>query len=67
MDRNRLKRRLRELIRVQLLPRLPSIDLIVQARPEAYGASFRELEAHLLSGVDTLLRSLRHDSSPETL
>lgn len=67
VDRNRLKRRLRELIRVQLLPWLPSIDLIVQARPEAYTASFRELEAHLVSGVDRLLRSLQQDSSPEML
>lgn len=36
--RNQLKRRLREIIRCQLLSRLPSIDLVVRARREAYDA-----------------------------
>ena len=45
--RNRLKRRLREIVRRRLLPALPSIDLVVRARPEAYGASFDALDAEL--------------------
>ena len=44
VDRNLLKRRLRELIRTRLLPGLPSLDVVVRARPEAYGASFAALE-----------------------
>ena len=45
--RNRLKRRLREIVRRRLLPTLPPIDLVVRARPEAYGASFEALETEL--------------------
>jgi ribonuclease P protein component len=40
VDRNRLKRRLRELIRTQLLPVLPPIDVVVRAFPSAYNAGF---------------------------
>jgi ribonuclease P protein component len=40
VDRNRLKRRLRELIRTQLLPTLPPIDVVVRAFPSAYNAGF---------------------------
>ena len=40
VDRNRLKRRLKELVRTQLLPTLPPIDLVVRAFPSAYNAEF---------------------------
>ena len=51
VDRNRLKRRLRELSRTRLLPALAPLggggggggDLVIRARPEAYGASFEAL------------------------
>jgi ribonuclease P protein component len=65
-DRNRLKRRLRELARLRLLPILQAVDVVVQARPEAYDATFVELEAQLLGAVGKLLRILR-DKSPETM
>ncbi len=45
--RNRLKRRLREIVRRRLLPTLPPIDLVVRARPEAYGAMYAALETEL--------------------
>jgi len=45
--RNRLKRRLREIVRRRLVPTMPPIDLVVRARPEAYGASFGALETEL--------------------
>ncbi len=41
--RNRLKRRLRELARMELLPHLPPVDLVIKARPEGYDADFAEL------------------------
>jgi ribonuclease P protein component len=48
VDRNRLKRRLRELARTRLLPLLPPVDVVVRVRPSAYGLDFdalgRELE-----------------------
>lgn len=51
VERNRLKRRLREIGRVILLPMLRTaeapLDLLVRARPEAYGASFAELRDDL--------------------
>ena len=51
VDRNRLKRRLREIVRLHLLPALPAVDLVVRATPEAYAATFDEL-------VDQLVRAL---------
>lgn len=43
VDRNRTKRRLRELIRLRLLPVIGRVDLLVRAKPEAYRSSFDEL------------------------
>jgi ribonuclease P protein component len=56
--RNRLKRRLRELGRCELLPRLRdadcSLDVMVRARPEAYDASFAELSAEVIAVAEEL-------------
>ncbi len=41
--RNRVKRRLRELLRLELLPDLPALDVVVRAFPQAYDASFDAL------------------------
>jgi ribonuclease P protein component len=43
VDRNRLKRRLRELVRTRLLPSASSVDVVIRARPDAYVASFDAL------------------------
>jgi len=43
VDRNRVKRRLRELARTRILPLVGSIDVLLRAKPEAYGASFDQL------------------------
>jgi ribonuclease P protein component len=53
--RNQLKRRLRELCRVQLLPAAPPADVVIRARPEAYRASFDEL-ARDVAGAERGLR-----------
>lgn len=45
VDRNRLKRRLRELARTELLPGAPAVDAVLHARPGAYALSFDELRA----------------------
>lgn len=47
VDRNRLKRRLREIGRRAILPELPPLDLVIRARPEAYEAGFAELDDEL--------------------
>ena len=52
VERNRLKRRLREIIRTSLLPSLNvSVDLVVRAMPSAYEASFETLHAQLARTV----------------
>jgi ribonuclease P protein component len=43
VDRNRVKRRLREIARVLLLPVERSLDILIRARASAYGAGFAEL------------------------
>jgi ribonuclease P protein component len=46
VERNRVKRRLRELVRTSLLPNLDRrIDLLIRAKPEAYNATFQDLAA----------------------
>jgi len=54
VDRNRLKRRLREVTRTQLLPRLAPQDLVVRTRPETYGATLDQLTAELSTVLQRL-------------
>ncbi|MFI5228244.1 MAG: ribonuclease P protein component [Gemmatimonadales bacterium] len=57
VDRNRLKRRLRELARTELLPRIAdaaSVDVVIRARHEAYGAAFAALGADVRIVADRL-------------
>ena len=41
--RNRVKRRLGELVRRELLAHLGPYDVLIRARPEAYKATFEQL------------------------
>src|SRR6185503_4494785 len=43
VERNRVKRRLREIVRIGLLSQLEGVDLLIRAKPEAYGSSFEQL------------------------
>jgi ribonuclease P protein component len=59
VDRNRLKRRLRELVRIELLPVLndrPSTDIAIRARRESYTVEFASLRDDIMS-VAALLTS----------
>ena len=49
--RNRLRRRLREILRRYPVASLPAVDLVVRAKRAAYAASFVELRAELTAGV----------------
>jgi RNase P protein component len=52
VDRNRLKRRLRELVRIELLPALsdrPSTDIAIRARRESYAVEFSALRDDIVS------------------
>jgi ribonuclease P protein component len=58
VDRNRVKRRLREIGRRDVLPRLRaqelSFDLLIRARKEAYEAGYQELRRELREVVEEL-------------
>lgn len=43
VDRNRLRRRLSELVRTELLAQLGATDVLLRALPTAYAASFAAL------------------------
>jgi ribonuclease P protein component len=57
VERNRLKRRLRELARTLLLPDLPPVDLVVRTFPESYDAPFAALEREVRRVRERLHRS----------
>jgi len=62
--RNQLKRRLRELTRLQLLPTQLAVDVVIRVRPEAYDADFH----HLRADVDRVLAQLaRLSQTPSPL
>ena len=43
VDRNKVKRRLRDLARTELLPSLGAMDVVIRAAPSAYAASYDTL------------------------
>jgi ribonuclease P protein component len=47
--RNRLRRRLREILRRGVLAGFPSVDVVVRARRQAYSAPFAALRAELVA------------------
>jgi ribonuclease P protein component len=49
--RNRLRRRLREILRRDALAQLPAVDLVVRAKRAAYAAPFAALRAELTASV----------------
>lgn len=63
VERNRLKRRLREAGRTVLLPALGNrgvaMDVLVRVRPEAYGAPFQALRDELAGLAEALCSSAR--------
>lgn len=56
--RNLLRRRLREVGRTEVLPRLRAagrpLDVLVRTRPQAYSASYAELRSELISLTERL-------------
>lgn len=62
VDRNRVKRRLREIVRLTLLPTLPPVDVVIRSFPGAYRRTQAELAEELLGAVATLLRRMARPS-----
>jgi ribonuclease P protein component len=56
VERNRLKRRLREVMRAEIMPRMQAAgwtqDVLVRARREAYVATFPQLRAELIAWAE---------------
>ena len=55
VERNRLRRRLRELVRLKILTEMNAGDIVVRAFPSAYSSSFDELSKE----VDEVTRMLQ--------
>ncbi len=53
--RNRLKRRLRELARLEWLPVLPAMDVVIRVIPPAYERDFAALQAEMRQARDRLM------------
>ena len=60
IDRNRLRRRLRELIRTRFIPVVQSVDCVVRAKESAYAASFAALQSEV-EQITVKLRSAGTD------
>jgi ribonuclease P protein component len=60
VQRNRVKRRVREILRARLAELTPGWDIVISARPPAAAASFAELSA----AIDQLLGRARLRSPP---
>ena len=54
VERNLVKRRLRELARTEMLPMMPALDVVIRATPGAYGARHDELRLALRNAVDRI-------------
>jgi ribonuclease P protein component len=55
--RNRLRRRLKEIWRVEVQPHQPGWDLVIRARREAYRATFAQLRQELVTWRSAVLEA----------
>ena len=51
VERNRLKRQLRSIVRTELLGTLPAVDVVVKALPASYNAKYATLLEELRKGA----------------
>ena len=61
--RNLVKRRLRELVRIHLLPAGILADIVLRIRPEAYNASFATLTREILVILEELSAGFTHSTT----
>ena len=55
VNRNRVKRQLREIVRTSILAVLPPVDVVIKAYPAAYSVGFSVLAGelrHILSRIE---------------
>ena len=63
VDRNRVKRRLREIVRLYLLRMAGSVDVVIRAQEQAYDAPFDELRVELVDAAERLARGVRKEGA----
>ncbi len=56
VNRNRLKRRLREIVRQDVLPTERGVDIIIRTGPRAYAVPFADLRVEMNGVLDRLMR-----------
>jgi ribonuclease P protein component len=56
VERNRVKRRLRESVRLELLPGAPAVDVVIHTSKAAYSLPFGDLKAEVERVADALKR-----------
>lgn len=54
VDRNRVKRRLKELVRLRMLPSGIAVDVVLRIRPDAYRADFEALTTDIMRAMTQL-------------
>ena len=57
VERNRLKRRLREALRLETVSDLPPVDLVIRVNPSSYDCSFATLRLDVSNALGRLKRS----------
>lgn len=57
VERNRLRRQLREIARIVVLPAIQGRDVLIKALASAYRSEFSSLRAELASLAETLART----------
>lgn len=57
VERNLVKRRLRNLIRTELLPTMSALDVVIRAAPSAYKADYDTLRAAVRQAIERMRQS----------
>ncbi len=65
VERNLVKRRLRDLVRTELLPKIPALDVVVRAAPSAYNADYDTLRAAVRQALQKLPLMIQLPATPE--
>lgn len=59
VERNRLRRRLRELARTEIIPLLSNVDVVIRSLSSAYDAPFSMLTGEAVEIVQKLVSEIR--------
>lgn len=57
VERNLVKRRLRNLIRTELLPTMATLDVVIRAAPGAYKADYDTLRTAMRQAIERMRQS----------